>query len=43
MAKVVVVGGGFAGVSAAACARNAGSDVTLVERTDELLGLGRYS
>ena len=43
MPKVVVVGGGFAGVSAAACARNAGSDVTLVERTDELLGLGRYS
>ncbi|HVB12523.1 MAG TPA: FAD-dependent oxidoreductase [Nitrososphaerales archaeon] len=43
MPKVVVVGGGFAGVSAAACARNAGSEVTLVERTDELLGLGRYS
>jgi len=43
LARVVVVGGGFAGVSAAACARNAGSDVTLVERTDELLGVGRYS
>ncbi len=43
MAKVVVVGAGFAGVSAAACARNAGAEVTLVERTDELLGVGLHS
>jgi hypothetical protein len=43
MAKVVVVGAGFSGVSAAACARNAGAEVTLVERTDELLGVGLHS
>ena len=43
MPKVVVVGAGFGGVSAAACARNAGAEVTLVERTDELLGVGRNS
>jgi len=43
MVKVAVVGGGFAGVSAAACARNAGAEVTLVERTDQLLGVGLHS
>ncbi|MBI2183488.1 MAG: FAD-dependent oxidoreductase [Thaumarchaeota archaeon] len=43
MPKVIVVGGGFSGVSAAACARNAGADVTLVERTDQLLGVGLHS
>jgi hypothetical protein len=43
MPKVAVVGAGFGGVSAAACARNAGAEVTLVERTDELLGVGRNS
>lgn len=41
MAKVVVVGGGFAGCAAALSAAKAGADVTLVERTDELLGTGR--
>jgi len=43
MPKVAVIGAGFAGVSAAACARMAGAEVTLVERTDELLGAGRNS
>ncbi len=43
MPRVVVVGAGFAGVSAAACAREAGAEVTLVERTDELLGVGLHS
>src|SRR3989475_2149320 len=43
MPKVAVVGAGFGGVSAAACARKAGAEVTLVERTDELLGVGRNS
>ena len=40
MAKIVVVGGGWSGVSAAICARMAGADVTLVEKTDMLLGAG---
>ena len=43
MPKVVVVGAGFGGISAAACARMAGADVTLVERTDQLLGVGLHS
>jgi hypothetical protein len=43
MARVVVVGAGFGGVSAAACARGTGAEVTLVERTDELLGVGLHS
>ncbi|HUI00435.1 MAG TPA: FAD-dependent oxidoreductase [Nitrososphaerales archaeon] len=43
MPKVVVVGAGFGGISAAAVARNAGADVTLVERTDQLLGVGLHS
>lgn len=43
MPKVVVVGGGFAGVSASSCARNAGANVVLIERTDQLLGLGLRS
>jgi threonine dehydrogenase-like Zn-dependent dehydrogenase len=40
MARVVVVGGGFAGCAAAVSARSAGADVVLVERLDELLGTG---
>lgn len=38
--NIVVVGGGWAGVSAAVAARNAGADVSLLERTDMLLGTG---
>lgn len=38
--KVVVVGGGWAGVSAAYEARKKGAEVTLLERTDMLLGTG---
>jgi len=39
--KIVVVGGGFAGCAAALTAAKLGADVTLIERTDELLGTGR--
>ena len=38
--KVVVVGGGFAGCGAAMAAAKAGATVTLIERTDMLLGCG---
>lgn len=40
MAKVVVIGGGWAGCAAAISARKAGADVVIIERTDMLLGLG---
>lgn len=40
MARVVVIGGGWAGAGAALAARMAGADVTLLERTDMLLGTG---
>lgn len=38
--KVVVVGGGFAGVAAAVAASKAGAQTTLLERTDLLAGAG---
>lgn len=38
--EVVVIGGGWAGVSAALMARATGADVGLCERTDMLLGAG---
>lgn len=38
--KIVVVGGGFAGCAASMSAARAGADVTLLERTDLLLGNG---
>ena len=40
MAKVVVIGGGWAGCAAAISAKKAGADVVIIERTDMLLGLG---
>ncbi|RDY25210.1 FAD-dependent oxidoreductase [Romboutsia weinsteinii] len=40
MAKVVIIGGGWAGCAAAIAARKAGAEVTVLERTDLLLGLG---
>jgi hypothetical protein len=40
MAKVVVVGGGWAGCAAALSAKKAGAEVILVEKTDCLLGTG---
>lgn len=40
MRRVVVVGGGWAGCAAAIAAIKAGAEVTLVERTDMLLGTG---
>ena len=40
MTKIVIVGGGWAGVSAAIGARKQGCEVILVEKTDLLLGLG---
>ena len=38
--QVLVIGGGWAGVSAALAAKLAGADVALCERTDMLLGTG---
>lgn len=40
MAKVVVIGGGWAGCAAAVTAKKAGAKVTLLEKTDMLLGCG---
>lgn len=40
MVKVVVIGGGWAGSAAALAAAKAGANVTLLERTDLLLGTG---
>ncbi|AJE09581.1 FAD dependent oxidoreductase family protein [Clostridium botulinum CDC_1436] len=38
--KVVVIGGGWAGCAAAISAKKAGADVSILEKTDLLLGLG---
>ena len=38
--KVVIIGGGWAGVAAAITAKKAGAEVALYEKTDMLLGLG---
>lgn len=38
--KVIVVGGGWSGAAAALSARKQGAEVTLIERTDMLLGTG---
>lgn len=40
MKKIVIVGGGWAGCAAAVSAAKAGAHVTLLERTDMLLGTG---
>lgn len=40
MANMVIIGGGWAGCAAAIVAKKAGADVTLLEKTDMLLGLG---
>lgn len=40
MGKIVVIGGGFAGIAAAVRARKRGHDVIILEKTDLLLGLG---
>jgi NADPH-dependent 2,4-dienoyl-CoA reductase/sulfur reductase-like enzyme len=40
MVKVVVIGGGCAGIAAAVGARKAGAEVILLERQDQLLGIG---
>lgn len=40
MYKVIVIGGGWSGCAAALSAKKAGADVTLIEKTDMLLGLG---
>jgi hypothetical protein len=40
MAKVVVIGAGWAGCAAAVAARQAGAEVILLEKTDCLLGTG---
>ncbi|WP_244835382.1 FAD-dependent oxidoreductase [Clostridium sp. BJN0001] len=38
--KIVVIGGGWSGVAAGLESRKAGADVTIIEKTDLLLGLG---
>ena len=38
--KVIVIGGGWSGCAAAVAAARQGADVTLLERTDTLLGTG---
>jgi choline dehydrogenase-like flavoprotein len=43
MTKVIVIGGGSAGIAAAVGARKAGAEVTLLERQDQLLGIGRIA
>jgi hypothetical protein len=40
MYKIVVIGGGWSGCAAALAAQKAGAKVTLIEKTDLLLGLG---
>lgn len=40
MNRVVIIGGGWAGCSAASVAKKAGAEVIILERTDMLLGLG---
>ena len=40
MSKIIVVGGGWSGVSASVCAKKAGAEVVLIEKTDLLLGAG---
>lgn len=40
MKQVVVIGGGWSGCAAALAAKKAGAEVTLLERTDMLLGVG---
>lgn len=38
--RIVVIGGGWSGVAAALEAKKSGAEVTLIEKTDMLLGLG---
>lgn len=40
MNKIIVIGGGWSGIAASISARNAGAEVTLLEKTDMILGLG---
>ncbi len=40
MYQVIVIGGGWSGCAAAVAAKKAGAEVTLLEKTDLLLGLG---
>ena len=40
MSRIVIAGGGWAGASAAVCARKAGAETILIEKTDLLLGAG---
>lgn len=40
MSKAIIIGGGWSGVAAAIRAKKQGADVTIIEKTDLLLGLG---
>ena len=43
MTRIIVIGGGCAGIAAAVGARKAGAEVTLLEKQDQLLGIGRIA
>ena len=43
MTRVIVIGAGSAGIAAAVGARKAGAEVMLLERQDQLLGIGRIA
>ncbi len=43
MARIVVIGGGFAGCQAALTAKKGGGEVTLLERTDSLTGCAQFA
>lgn len=38
--KIIIIGGGWSGCAAAITSKKAGADVTIIEKTDLLLGLG---
>ncbi len=40
MTRVIIIGGGWAGCAASLTAKKAGAEVTLIEKTDMLVGLG---
>ena len=41
--KVIVIGGGWSGIAAAVAAKKCGADVTIVEKTDLMLGLETWA
>ena len=43
MTRIIVIGAGCAGISAAVGARKAGAEVVVLERQDQVLGIGRIA